>query len=363
MNRLIAGCMTGTSLDSLDVALVEISGLGLSMKPRLVRAVSHPLGKMARGLRAMATQRRVTAGQIARHSLLFSRAHLAALEEIAGDDRLDLIVVHGQTIYHEERVTWQLFNPWPVVAAMRVPVVFDLRWADMAGGGQGAPITPLADHIVFRDSARMQVVVNLGGFANYTWLPATQNHGEAALASIRGGDICVCNQLLDAVAMMVMNQPYDADGAVAMSGRIVDEPFQLLMQILLAQADGGRSLGTGDEVFEWVTLHRDDLSAADLARTACAAIAQTICRTIGPADHLILAGGGVFNLALLHEIRHSFIGPVVLSDELGVPVQYREAMEMAILGALAADGVPITLPQVTGRANDVARAGCWVYPS
>jgi anhydro-N-acetylmuramic acid kinase len=363
MKRLIVGCMTGTSLDSIDVALVEIEGQGLAMKPRLVGAESESLRSLAKLLRPLTQQKRATAGQFARNALMLGTSHMLAVKKLAQGAKLDLVVVHGQTIYHELHVTWQLFNPWPIVAELNVPVVFDLRWADLVSGGEGAPITPLADHILFRDSQMTQVVVNLGGFANYTWLPATRNEGAAALGSIRGGDVCACNQLLDAVARLALKKHYDADGATALSGEVNDESMEFLLMMLRHQAEGGRSLGTGDEAVDWVRIHRGEISAADLARTACAAIAQTICETIGPADRLILAGGGAFNQALVAEITERFSGKVVLSTELGVPVQFREAMEMAILGALAQDGVPISLPQVTGRAETTVRAGCWVYPS
>ena len=360
--RLVVGCMSGTSMDGIDCALVRIEGEGLAMKAGFVRGHSYSSQPLTRLLRPVAMQKRITAGQIGRYALMVGMSHMIAIKELLAGERADLIAVHGQTIYHEARVSWQLLNPWPILAEHKTPVVFDLRGADIAAGGEGAPITPLADHILFREPRKMQVVVNLGGFANFTWLPPTRSKGDAALRSIRGGDICVCNQLLDAVARLTLKKKYDEGGETALGGSVDEDALEFLSMILGAQADGGRSLGTGDEAIDWARTFRHQCSPADLARTACAAIGRTIAATVGEADRMILAGGGAMNAALVEEISGGFEGDVIRSDELGVPMQYREAIEMAVLGALAEDNVPITLQQVTNHLERPHRAGCWIYP-
>lgn len=354
--------MSGTSLDAIDAALVRVEGEGLDMRAEVVRVASRPLGALGKLLRPLARQRRRTSAQLAVLGMKLGEAHAKLLHELLGDEKADLIAVHGQTIYHEAPVSMQLLNPHPIACQIGVPVVFDLRGADLAAGGQGAPITPLADHVLFRDRQHTRAVVNLGGFANFTWLPPSQRDGEEALHSIRGGDICVCNQLLDTIARRCFHRPYDRDGRRAMKGEADEDAHCALLPILRSQAEAGRSLGNGDELSEWVDVFFDDCSGPVLARTAAMAIAQVIAAAVGETDQLVLAGGGTRNQALRREITDAADAPVCLSDDLGVPAQYREAIAMSVLGALCADRVPITLPQITGCASGPPVAGCWIYP-
>jgi anhydro-N-acetylmuramic acid kinase len=361
--RLVAGCMTGTSLDALDVALVEVTGRGLDLRAKVRGGVTRPLGSLARHLRRLAEQEPLTAGEIAARAREFALRHLAALRHAAGRKRLDFVAVHGQTVFHAPPLSWQLLNPAPLAEGLGVPVVYDLRAADLARGGQGAPITPLSDYVFFRAPDHARLIVNLGGFCNVTWLPPVPRGADhaAALRRIGGGDVCACNQLLDALARVLLKAPYDRGGCHAARGRVREAPFRDLRRLLDAQARGGRSLGTGDELRGWLVKYRNRCAAEDLARCTCAAIAETIVARAKRAGELILAGGGVHNATLREELSRRAGVPVRLSDACGVPAAYREAAGMAVLGALCQDRVPITLPQVTG-VRRAPVAGHWVYP-
>ncbi|NQU05113.1 MAG: anhydro-N-acetylmuramic acid kinase, partial [Calditrichaeota bacterium] len=234
---------------------------------------------------------------------------------------------------------------------------FDLRAADLAGGGEGAPITPLADYILFRDTKETRYIVNLGGFCNVTAL----SQGLLLENKISGKDLCACNQLLDKIAANFFHKPFDTNGFQAKHGSVQSESFEKLLELLTSQSNAKRSLGTGDEIAAWIRRFSSRHIGADIARTACAAIAETIMNYCESADRIILAGGGVMNKTLLREIRKRFDIPVDLSDEHGIPAQYREAVAMAVLGALCQDRVPITLPDVTG-VEEAPVSGCWVMP-
>jgi anhydro-N-acetylmuramic acid kinase len=175
--RRVVGCMTGTSLDGIDLALVEVTGTGLGMSARFARGLSAPLGPAADSLRALAAQEPMTAGQVARLSLQFAAAHAQALTDLLGGERSDLVCIHGQTVFHAPPASWQLLNPFPIARAASAPVVYDLRQADLAAGGQGAPITPIADFVLFRHAQESRAVVNLGGFCNVTLLPRRTRRG------------------------------------------------------------------------------------------------------------------------------------------------------------------------------------------
>lgn len=357
--RLIAGCMSGTSMDALDVALVEARGAGLQISIRLERVCTRPLGEIGRRLERLALGHPHTAEEITRLGYDFALLHLEVLQHLLGDDVPDLVAVHGQTVYHQPPLSWQLFNPAPVAAGLGVPVVCDLRSADLALGGQGAPITPLADWVMFRHPTERRIVANLGGFANCTFLPPAPDGEDANLwiQSVQGRDVCVCNLLLNRLSQQCLGQPYDRDGSTAMEGKVNEGLFEELRIMLGRQAVQNRSLGTGDEHFDWVESHRMRISAGDLLRTTCAAIGEVVTANMD-ADLVILAGGGTRNRALVKEIRSRSPIPVVLSDELGIPSAYREAMAMAVLGALAMDGVSTTLVQVTGASRAVV-GGVW----
>jgi 1,6-anhydro-N-acetylmuramate kinase len=352
---MVVGCMTGTSLDGLDAALVRIHGHGLSLRAEHVREVSLPLGELGAGLRRLAEQQPLPSGEVARLARDLSLLHLEAVRALDAE-RVDLVVAHGQTVYHAPPLSWQLFTPAPLAYALNTPVVHDLRAADLARGGQGAPITPIADHLLFRRRGEPRAVVNLGGFCNVTLLP-----GDDDLTRVGGGDVCACNQLLDRVARELFGQPYDRGGAHAARGRVERKALAALTEALALQAKARRSLGTGDELGAWVARWRTRAAPADLARTACAGVAQQIARACRGASRLVLAGGGARNHALVEELRARAEGKVALSDALGVPGGMREAIAMAVLGALCQDRVPITLSAVTGSESPPV-AGCWTFP-
>jgi 1,6-anhydro-N-acetylmuramate kinase len=363
--RLIAGCMTGTSIDAIDAVLVRVEGEGLGMRVTPVRSMSKPLGSLGKLLRVIASQKRRPIGNAARYRFMLGFSHALLLRDLIGDDAVDFVVVHGQTVYHELNVTWQIIDPHPIVAELGVPVAFDLRGADMAAGGCGAPITPLADHVLYRDAAETRAVVNLGGFANMTWLPATARAGADALASIRAGDVCACNLLLDYIARRWLKEAYDAGGRAAARGVVHPEAEELLSMILQSQSELGRSLGTGHdkEAINWARSFQNQCTGDDLCATACSVIGRIVAERCGESDRIIVAGGGSRNDTLVDAIRaHRGKAEVVTSDAMGVPAGDREAIAMAVLGALSQDGIPLTLPQVTGRTPAASPKPCWIHP-
>lgn len=353
--RIVAGCMTGTSIDALDVAVLRIRHFGLRMHATLEATSTVPLGKLAAPLRRLAEQQPMPAGEIARLQREFALLHLEAIKPLHERHRLQLVCVHGQTVFHAPPDSWQLFQPAPLAHGLNVPVVCDLRAADLANGGQGAPLTPLADFILMRHGSEERVVANLGGFCNLTRLP-----GGHDIDRISGADVCACNQVLDAVARAALDAPYDRDGHTAMQGHPDERAAAQLAGLLRRQAKAGRSLGTGDECAAWAGRHRT-LGPADLAASACAAVATTIAAAAAGAQRLILAGGGVKNRRLVLELTARADCPVVLSETLGVPAAYREAMGWAVLGALCQDRHHVALPQVTS-AERPAIAGLWCLP-
>jgi anhydro-N-acetylmuramic acid kinase len=367
--------MTGTSLDAIDVTLVVVQGTGMEVRASVQRCGTYSLGWLARPLRQLASMEPMSAGRIAKLARDLAIRHVTAIRRLVGKERIDLIAVHGQTVFHAPPVSWQLLTPAPIADAFNVPIVFDLRAADLAAGGQGAPITPLADYVLFRHKAETRAIVNLGGYANYTLLPGRSvlppEARESPVHAVRGGDICACNQLLDGIARNLFGEPLDEGGRRTLAGEVRFDLRDSLVELLREQARTGRSLGTGDELGGWTDEHRGRHSGEDLARSACEALAVVISDTIaevaqehtpGPVDRVLLAGGGVKNRVLAKALAEHSRAVVALTDDFGVPASHREAAAMAVLGVLCQDGVPITLPQITGVREPVPVAGAWIYP-
>ncbi len=357
--RLAIGCMTGTSLDAIDAAAVHAVGAGLGLHAHPLGHVSLPIsGDVRDSLRRLCVGEALTAAQIARTRRAFGVAQADAvsllLEEHAELGRPTLVALHGQTVHHDPPDSWQLVDPWPVADRFFCPVVSDLRGADLAAGGQGAPITPLADWSLFRSATEPRAIVNLGGFCNATVLAA-----GATPDKVEGFDVCACNQLLDAAARRVLGCDYDDGGRVALSGKPDHDAGAALAELLRAQAEGGRSLGTGDEAGAWLEDWADRLTPADLLATAATSIGRVIHERVGldapRGCASFLAGGGARNAALVAAIPGA--RPL---DELGVAPQARESVAIAVLALLAADGVPVTLPRVTSRAPQVPLSGAWI---
>ncbi len=379
--------MTGTSLDGIDIVLAKIEGRGLGIRATIAAHASAPLGDLVPKLRAAAEQEPLPAGEFAALALKLGEFYAIHAADLCAQAGLHptLACVHGQTIFHSPPLSWQIINPYPVAHALKCPVVADLRGADLAEGGQGAPLTPLADWLLFR-ADRPRAIVNLGGFANASFLPATEMGGAPAatrasdaVATITGADLCACNQLLDRAARLVLKAPYDAGGNTAERGTPNPSAVQKVSARLSSPPSTSsmashRSLGTGDEAWECLSTWSERLSGPDLLASLAEAIGTTIGRTVGervralPPQHgqlpqVILAGGGAHHAPLARAIAAASRVEVISSDRVGVPVGLREALSWAVLGALAADGQRATLPAVTGRRSTVLADGLWCFPA
>ena len=279
---------------------------------------------------------------------------------------LDFVVAHGQTIRHlpDEHLSWQLFDPWPVVRKLNVPVCYDLRQADLIAHGNGAPITPMSDWIMYRSADVPRWIVNLGGICNVTFLPADDGNTQKSLGEIQGMDIGPCNLLLDALVQKCFpGHRYDEDGQFASSGQIVMDLLPAIQEAAFFKRPLPRTTGREDFDQAWVEsiLVAMDAKPQDILCSAVDAIARMIVQTVGAQtpSQIILAGGSAQHPLLVDRIAQHVKGQdVLLSDDLDIPIEMREAMAMAVLGGLSQDGIPITLTQITGASNPTC-AGTW----
>jgi 1,6-anhydro-N-acetylmuramate kinase len=347
--------MTGTSLDGIDAALVQITGAGPSLTASVLNHASGPFGPARDTLAALCRGEPATAADIAAARRELADQTAAVMRRAADGASLQFAAVHGQTVYHSPPDSWQMIDAARVAHALGCPTAFDLRGGDVAAGGQGAPVTPLADLVLF-GGGPPRAVVNLGGFCNITWLPGD--------GDVRGRDICPCNHLLDAAARMRLGRPYDEDGRIAGSGQVDDTLLATLTQTLHTQFHGGeRSLGTGDECVQWIE-HHASTDTPTLLATLAAAIGTfigTASRHANPHE-LLIAGGGAHHQPLLAAITSAADRPTMLTAARGVPIEAREAACVAVLAAIDGGGEPTTLPEVTGRRPGPCTSMSWCRP-
>lgn len=364
----VVGLMSGTSADGIDAALVEVDASPGAARPlRLLRfaTLEYP-ADVRDGLFGLFEDRlsvRAAARLHSRLGVLFGEAALKVLE----GEQADLVASHGQTVAHlpdaQPPVTLQLGEASWIAEATGALVVSDFRPADMALGGQAAPLVPFFDARLLGGSGIDRVAINLGGMANLSWIP---REGVTL-----GWDSGPGNVLLDALAERELGQPADLDGALAARG-VVREALlaEMLSHPYFQAAAGPRS--TGREAFgrNWLDRFVGRCSPADLMRTLCALTAEALTLSlrgvVSGAFEAVVGGGGYRNPVLMAEL-HQRLLPLGLTrscgfDEFGITAESRECCAFALMGHETLWERPSSLPAVTG-ASRPAVLGRITFPS
>ncbi len=362
--------MSGTSADGIDLAAIALEpGSG-----GRVRVLAHSDRPYPRGLRDAVLRAGSDAplgvSEVARLHVALGDAYAEAAAGFVATlaQRVDVIALHGQTVAHlpAEHATLQLGDASRVARATGVPTVTDFRSADIAAGGQGAPLVSFADHVLFAASAPL-AVLNIGGIANLTLIP-TVSPGDVIAFDTGPG-----NMTSDAIAARE-GQAFDRDGARARAGRVHQAALaEALVHPFFARLP---PKSTGREEFgaPYATrlvdrIARDRGSLDDAFATAVAVTARSIAQALEQNTPLgvtwktlAVAGGGARNPTLMDALATS-VAPlaVITTDSLGVPSAAREAIAFAILGAYRMKGLPNTLPSATG-ARHAVRGGAVHLP-
>jgi len=357
----VVGLISGTSHDAVDVAVADFEQRDDTLHARMLGTGALPYPDDLRALLVSALPPAKVGMDVVceldtRLGQFFADAAAGAITDAGG---ADLICSHGQTVYH-----WigpdglalgglQLAQPAWLAARTGLPVVSDLRSADIAAGGQGAPLAALMDEWLLAGVGSRPVAVNLGGIANIS-VP------EVAGRAGSGYDVGPANALLDAAVVRSTGgaRRFDADGLLASSAR-VDE---VVLADLLAEPFYARSApkSTGKELFHAGYLDRTPglraLDVADQLATLAELTARTVVRAIqdAEADVAVFAGGGVRNLLVMQRIRELLDDVIVLTyGELGVDPDAKEALLFAMLGWLTWHGMPGASPIYTGASRPV----------
>ena len=347
------GLMSGTSMDGVDAAVLvtdgeTIAGFGPQrFRPHTdaERALLREALHAARDL----TDRTARPGILGEAERMVTDAHGEAVEALLAENRstrIDLIGFHGQTVFHapERQLTVQIGDGWALARRLRVPVVYDFRVADVAAGGQGAPLVPVY-HRALAAMAGLTgttAVVNIGGVANVTRIG-----GDGTLVA---GDTGPGNALIDDFVRMRIGAAMDTGGAIAAKGRVDDVVLGALLDN--PWFDGLMPKSLDRHAFSLDPVAR--LSTEDGAATLAAFTSRTIMKGIvisGGAARMVVAGGGARNPVLMRMLKEDAGMPVLSAADLGWSPDFLEAEAFAYLAVRSARGLPLTFPGTTGVAS------------
>lgn len=361
--QLLIGIMSGTSLDGVDVALVKFEAGACALQD------SHFL-PYPTALKAQLLALHVPNPNELESALLLGNtlAHLYAdaVNQLLTKTglqahQIEAIGCHGQTIRHRPELgfTLQIGNAALLVELTDIAVVSDFRSRDIAAGGQGAPLVPAFHQAIFGDSTKNRAIINIGGIANITYL--AKNGGVLGFDSGPG------NMLIDSWVKLHLNQDYDAHGAWAAKGVVLDSLlFNMLAEPYFALPP---PKSTGRDLFNdhWLKQHLlyPHLRPQDVARTLTALTAHSIHDAInkcGSVDEVYICGGGAHNDCLIASLQALLSNaPVHSTKQLGIDVDWVEAVAFAWLAKQTIDNKPSNLPAVTG-AKSLRILGA-IYPA
>ncbi len=361
MSMRVAGIMSGTSLDGIDVAIVDIAG----RKIKTVAHASFPYPLSIRGRILSVSNARCDTGEISRLNFqlgeLYAKAVTGTCERSGVPlESIELIGSHGQTIFHrgtgDHPNTLQIGESSVIAERLGIPVVSDFRTRDIAAGGQGAPLVPLVDYLLFHSATKSRVALNIGGIANMTVLPAGASP-EQIIAFDTGPGNMVIDQL---VAIFSQGkQHFDRNGRIAAESYLNHKLLERLLKDPYYSAPPPKSAGREQYGVEFIeTLRKTGLPTPDLIATAtvltATAIATGMERFAPATEEVIVSGGGVHNTQLMVQLA-AFLPTcrIVTTAEFNVDPDAKEAIAFAMLAYRTWKRQPGNLPSATGARHPV----------
>jgi anhydro-N-acetylmuramic acid kinase len=396
---IVAGVMSGTSADGIDVALVEMSsapakrpsrktGRDSQAEQTSLKLLGHAElpypADVRRLVLASMNSPRASVADLARLNFLLGDLYAEAV--LTAQKRLklkaELVGCHGQTLYHQGRpasflgrqlaVTLQIGDGSRMAARLSVPVITDFRPADMAAGGKGAPLVPFLDYLLYRDPKIGRVMLNIGGIANVTALPP-----GATLDQVIAFDTGPGNMVIDALTEQLFGEPCDRDGLIAASGRVLNNVVRRFANESYFRQKPPKTAGREEFGREFARefLHACNVAGKeavaagaaapvekkDVVATATAFTAQSIRDALrlyvvrkGSFSELIVSGGGTRNPTLVRALSAGVeeLGlRVRSSDEFGIPSGAKEAVAFAALAYETWNRRPANVPSATGAAR------------
>lgn len=370
---MVAGVMSGTSADGIDVALVRISSLKGRPKLTLLayEGFRYPASLRNAVLSAMNATSTTTA-ELARLNWRLGLAYAEAVKATVARHRvsIDLVGCHGQTLFHQAisaayagkrfACTWQAGESAVIAAETGVPVVSNFRPADMAAGGQGAPLVPLLDYVMFADPKRGRVLQNIGGIANLTAIPA-----GASIDKEFAFDTGPGNMVIDALAQKLSGKRYDRNGAIAARGQVLVSVLEEMLRDRYFYRKPPRTAGREEFGREYTAAfltacRRISRNPEDALATATALTVESITQSFErfvlptlrgkPVDYIV-SGGGARNRTLMAMLERQLepLGcKLGTTEDFGMPAEAKEAAAFALMAWMTWHRRPGNVPSATG---------------
>jgi anhydro-N-acetylmuramic acid kinase len=371
--KYVIGLLSGTSIDGIDAVLVRIAGSGIKTKVKVIDflTVKIPITVKSAVIRNSASKT-AQLDEICRLNVilgkLFGEAALK-LKKRNPDIKIDLIGSHGQTIHHlpdnknfltyKVKSTLQIGDPSVIANLTGITTIGDFRIADCAVGGDGAPLVPYLDYILFRSKIRNRGLLNIGGIANITILPKSCSKDEVIAFDTGPG-----NMLIDGLMQKLFTKPYDKDGRTAKKGVVDEKLFEFLLKDKYYSLRPPKS--TGREHYNWDFIKRiidksGKIPKENIICTVTEFTAYSICynynRFVKPKvsiDELIISGGGANNPALISSLKKLMKGiKIKPMNYYGINADSKEAVLFAVLANECVSGNYANMRSVTGSNKDV----------
>jgi anhydro-N-acetylmuramic acid kinase len=386
---IVAGIMSGTSADGINVAVTRLEDHDFETKFTLVAHKEFPFPANVRKFILSVMNAEAKLADLARLNVLLGELYAEAFERTAAEAQagVSLIGCHGQTIYHQGEkknflgrkiaATWQTGEGAILAARTGIPVVSDFRQADMAAGGKGAPLVPFLDYMLFRDPQRGRIVQNIGGIANLTAIPAgTGSGGGTRPERVVAFDTGPGNMVIDGVMQRLYNKRFDRDGRAAAKGKILQPVITKLLRAPFFRERPPKTAGREEFGREFVQQFIRACGRAkkeDVVATATALTAESITKAIrdlmpstapreGAFQDMIISGGGSRNCTLVKMISELLPElQIKTSDAYGLPAEAKEAVAFAVLAYQTWHKMPASIPSATG-AEYPAVLGKISYP-
>ncbi|MEE6132123.1 anhydro-N-acetylmuramic acid kinase AnmK [Priestia sp. GS2] len=364
----IVGLMSGTSLDGIDAALIHVEGSGMNTELTIIDFVTYPFSKeLEREIKAALSVEKSNVQLICSLNFKLGYAFAEAVKKVCDKanfplEKLDLIGSHGQTIYHQPfsennlvASTLQIGEPAIIAYETKTAVISNFRTMDMAAGGQGAPLVPYTEYILYRDKQKGRLLQNIGGIGNVTVLP--QN---ALFDDMYAFDTGPGNMIIDELCQQLFTIPYDQEGKIAASGKVNEKMLGYCLEHDYMNVSPPKSTGRelfGKEYVDKLLATFSDVPREDIIATATMFTARSIVdhyqRFILPnhdIDEIIIGGGGSYNLTLMKMIK-SLVGEsiaVLTQEEIGYSSEAKEAVAFALLANETYHKNPSNSPKATG---------------
>jgi len=352
----VLGLMSGTSMDGLDMCLVEINLTeNYSFSYNIIKSISEPFTMHTKSIIQHAVKGKNIENAHSYLGELFSQLCIKYFKS----ESIDAIAMHGQTIAHEDGVmTHQIGDPQFLADVFQIPVICNFRQADIDAGGNGAPLMPFLDWLLFNNSVYDQIILNIGGIANLTHIPL-----HAKKIDVLGFDTGPGMALIDELCLMMWGEPCDIDGKYSSNGKIIKTLLDELITHPFVQKNYPKSTGRhefGKDYVLNIVEKWESHKPEDILRTLVAFSTKSIWKNIlklrnfTPENSIIIvSGGGVHHPIIMEDLKKYTQLRVINSAEKGIDPNTKEALLMVVLGACRLKKITANMPSVTGAKSHV----------